>query len=117
MRINPCAHETAAAIDVTTGALEDSTCSGGYVQAAVKVDPATITVGYGYVQSERDATNPARDNNDTDAQQTFFVQCKVPVDDTFFVVPEFSFYDMIEDAMGNIEPEVWCLGLKWQMDF
>jgi len=100
-----------AQIDATLD-IEDSDCLGGYLQASVKVDPATITVGCGYTQSENDVLG-----RDEDEQFSCFVNAKIPMADTFFVVPEFSFYDMMEDAMGNNEPEVWCLGLKWQMDF
>ncbi len=85
---------------------------GGYVQAAVKVDPATIALGCGYTQSENDVLG-----NEEDEQMSYFVNAKIPMSDTFFVVPEFSYYDAMEDAMGNDEPEAWYLGLKWQMDF
>ena len=102
----------AAQVDFANLDIEDSDCWGGFVQAAVKVDPATITVGYGYVQSENDVLG-----NDTDAQQTYFAQCKVPIAETFFVVPEFSFYDGMDDAMGVEEDDEWALGMMWRMDF
>lgn len=105
--------EDAAYAEVNaTGDVEDSDCYGGYVQVAFNVDPATIALGGGYTQSENDVLG-----NEKDEQMSYFVNAKIPLADTFFVVPEFSFYDLMEDAMGNDEPEVWCLGLKWQMDF
>ena len=95
-----------------TGDIEDSDCYGGYLQIAFNVDPATITLGCGYTQSENDVLG-----NDEDEQISYFVNAKIPMADTFFVVPEFSYYDMMDNAAGNDEPETWCLGLKCQMDF
>jgi len=95
-----------------TGSIEDSDCMGGYVQGSVKVDSVKITAGVGYTQSENDVLG-----DDEDQQMSYFINGMIPLADTFFVVPEFSFYDMMEDAMGADEPEVWCLGLKWQKDF
>lgn len=92
--------------------VEDSTCYGGYIQAAFKVDPATITIGYGYAQSENDEAG-----DDADQQQSYFVNAKIPIADTFFVVPEYSYYDQMDNAAGNEEDDTWYFGLKWQMDF
>ena len=102
----------AAAMDVNTGDLEDSQCYGGYLQVGFKVDPATITLGYGYAQSENDVLG-----DDADQQQSYFAQCRVPIADTFFVVPEVSFYDGMDDAAGNEEDDEWAVGLLWRMDF
>ncbi len=105
--------ETAAAAQVdASGNIEDSTSWGGYLQVAFNVDPATITIGYGYSQSENDELG-----GDADAQQTYFAQCKIPIADTFFIVPEISFYDGMEDAAGNEEDDEWALGMMWRMDF
>ena len=101
-----------AAVDPATGDLEDSDGYGGYLQIAFNVDPATIALGCGYVQSEYDVSGAEEDE-----QMSYFVNAKIPMADTFFVVPEFSYYDGMEDAMGNDEPEAWYLGLKCQMDF
>jgi len=92
--------------------IEDSDCYGGYVQVAFNIDPATITLGYGYVQSENDVAG-----DDEDEQQSYFINGKIPIADTFYVVPEFSYYDQMEDANGKDEPEGWFLGLLWRMDF
>lgn len=94
------------------GDVEDSDCYGGYVQVAFPIDPATITLGVGYVQSENDVAG-----DDQDEQMSYFVQAKIPLADTFWVVPEFSYYDQMDDANGNEEPEAWFLGLMWRMDF
>lgn len=94
------------------GDIEDSACMGGYVQAAFKVDPATITIGYGYTQSENDVAG-----DDADNQQSYFVNGKIPIADTFFVVPEYSYYDRMKDANGDKEDDTWYLGLKLQLNF
>ncbi len=94
------------------GDVEDSDCWGGYLQVAFKVDPATITLGYGYVQSENDAAG-----REDDEQQSYFANAKIPIAETFFVVPEISFYDHMEDANNNDEADAWWVGLLWRMDF
>lgn len=96
----------------TDGNIEDSDCYGGYLQVAFNIGPPTITLGYGYVQSENDVAG-----DDEDEQQSYFIQAKIPIADTFYVVPEFSFYDQMEDANGNDEPQAWFAGLLWRMDF
>lgn len=96
------------------GDVENSTSYGGYLQVAFNVDPATITLGYGYVQSENDE-HPLGD--DTDAQQSYFINCKLPIADNFFVVPEFSYYDHMDDPAGEEEADAWYAGLLWRMDF
>lgn len=103
---------TAGAMVDVAGDIEDSDCYGGYLQAAFKVDPATITVGYGYTQSENDEAG-----KDADEQSSYFVNAKFPVADTFFIVPEFSYYDGMEDATGAADEDMWTMGLLWQMNF
>ena len=103
-----------AHIDVD-GDVEDSDSYGGYVQVAFPLDPATITLGVGYVQSENDVVG-----DDEDEQMSYFIQAKIPLADTFWVVPEFSYYDQMEngtDVGPDEEPEAWFLGLMWRMDF
>ena len=107
------------------GDIEDSDCYGGYVQVAIPIDPATITLGVGYTQSENDemivgydsTTKKLIRDDDEDEQMSYFIQVKLPVTDNFWVVPEFSYYDHMEDAAGNDEPTSWFAGLMWRMDF
>ena len=82
------------------------------LQAAFKVDPATITIGYGYAQSENDVAG-----DDADQQQSYFVNAKIPIADTFFVVPEYSYYDLMDDADGEEENDTWNFGVLLRMDF
>ena len=108
----------AYAMAETGGGIEDSTSYGGYIQVAFPVDPVTITLGYGYTRSETDseAIENLFGGNDTDDQQSYFIQAKIPIADTFFIVPEISYYDMME--IGDYdEPEAWFAGIMWQMDF
>jgi hypothetical protein len=102
----------ASAWQNASGGLEDATCWGGYLQAAFKVDPTTITLGWGYSSSENDAFGP-----EADEKMGIFVNCKVPIADTFFVVPEFTYWDGMDNAAGVEDADAWHLGLVWQMDF
>ena len=95
--------------------VKDSTCYGGYLQVAFNVDPATICLGYGYTQAEMDSS--VGTNLKTDAQNSYFVNAKVPIADTFFVVPEFSYYDNMKDAADNDEGTLMEIGLLFRMDF
>jgi hypothetical protein len=101
-----------AQLDVNGTDIEDSDSYGGYVQVAMPFDPATITLGVGYTQSENDLLGRKEDE-----QMSYFVQAKFPVTDKFWVVPEFSYYDQMEDAAEMEEPEAWFAGLLWRMDF
>jgi hypothetical protein len=92
--------------------IADSNCYGGYVQVAFPIDPTTITLGVGYTQSQNQALGP-----DADKQMSCFVQAKFPFSDNFWVVPEFSYYDRMEDASKQREPEAWFAGLVWEMGF
>lgn len=106
--------EDAAQATVVGNDVEDSTSYGGYVQVAIPVDPAKISLGYAYTQSDRDLAAP---NDEADGQQSYFVNAKIPIADTFFIVPEFTYYDQMDDDAGQEENDAWFLGLLWRMDF
>ncbi len=93
--------------------VENSKSWGGLLQVSFNVDPATIRLGYGYVQSENDIAG-----NDTDTQMNYFVNAKIPLAETFFITPEIAVYDKGDSAAGEEEKadEVW-VGLQWRMDF
>jgi hypothetical protein len=95
-----------------SGDVEDAESWGGYLQASFKVDPATISVGWGYANDENDAIG-----TDADEEWNGFINCKIPIADTFFVVPEFNYWDGMDDQWGNEDPDMWHLGILWQMDF
>jgi hypothetical protein len=94
------------------GDVEDATSYGGYIQAAFKVDPATITVGWGYANDDNDVLG-----DDADEEWNGFINCKIPIADTFFIVPEFNYWDGMDDQNGNEDPDMWHAGILWQMDF
>jgi hypothetical protein len=113
-----------AQVDAVGNDIENSKCYGGYLQVAIPVDPVKIRVGYGYVRSQNDETivyDPATlqfvRNDEVDAQRSFFVNAKLPIADTFFVVPEYSYYDQMDNAAGVEEDDAWYAGLMWRMDF
>ncbi len=95
------------------GKVEDSDCMGYYLQASYKLDPATINVGYGYAEAESDLAGQK-----TDDQSSYFVNCKLPIAETFFVVPEISFYDDGDGPDGKAEKtDVTVFGVLCQMNF
>jgi hypothetical protein len=94
------------------GSVEDATSWGGYIQVAFKVDPTTISLGWGYANDENDAVGP-----DADEKMGIFVNCKVPVAETFFVTPEFTWWDGMDGASGAEDADSWHLGMTMQMDF
>ncbi|MFH1675071.1 MAG: hypothetical protein ABIF87_16830 [Pseudomonadota bacterium] len=104
-----------AYVNTADNDIEDSDGLGGYLQASMKLDPATVTVGCGYVSDKNKEASAT--SNGADEQLSYFINAKLPVADTFFVVPELSYYDGMKDADGNDEADRWELGLLWQMDF
>jgi len=100
-----------AVIDPVTGDVEDAESWGGYLQASFQVDPTTVNIGWGYVNDENDL------DTDEDEAMSFFVNCKIPIADTFFIVPEFNYVDGMDGIDGNEDADKWNLGILWQMDF
>jgi hypothetical protein len=92
--------------------VQNATSWGGYIQVAVKVDPTTISLGWGYANDENDAVGP-----EADEKMGIFVNCKVPIAETFFITPEFSWWDGMDNAAGVEDADSWHLGITWQMDF
>jgi hypothetical protein len=96
-----------------SGDVEDADSYGGYLQASFKVDTKTINVGWGYSNDENDAVGLG----EADEQMLYFVNCKIPIAETFFVVPEFNYADGMEDANETDDRDTWNVGILWQMDF
>jgi hypothetical protein len=109
--------EAAAYAQVDGDTFEDSDSYGGYVQVALPVDPATITLGVGYTTSENDMLS----DGDEDDQISYFINAKLPIADKFWVIPEISFYDHGDDAVAGDDtvdgPEAWFAGALLRMDF
>jgi len=111
--------EAAAYAKVDGDDFEDSDCYGGYVQLAFPLDPATITLGVGYTESENDAWG----DGDEDDQMSYFINAKIPFTDNFWVIPEFSYYDhgddFVESDVNDWEdgPTAWFAGALLRMDF
>ncbi len=102
----------AASVVVVGNDIEDTTSYGGFVQAGFKAaDNVKVVAGLGYACSDNDKYK------DPDAEMSFFVQAPITIAKTFFVVPEFSYFDGMDDAAGVEESDTWFLGAKWQMNF
>jgi hypothetical protein len=96
--------------------VDDSTGWGGYITAAIPVDPYTVNLGWGYSESENDtAAVPGYDS--ADELMGVFVNCKIPIADNFTATPEFDYWDGMDNANGASDPDHWALGILWQMDF
>lgn len=104
--------KTAASAVVGTKSIWYTTSYGGFVQAGFKAaDNVKVVAGLGYACFDNETYK------DPDAEMSFFVQAPITIAKTFFVVPEFSYFDGMDDAAGNEESDTWYLGAKWQMNF
>jgi hypothetical protein len=95
------------------GDIEDATCYGGYIQGAMKVGNLTPAIGVGYASDESDDDV----NDNADEKLSAFVQCKIPIAGTFWMVPEFTYTDGMDNAAGNEDPDEYHVGILWQADF
>lgn len=96
--------------------VDDAKCFGGYIQAAIPVDPYTVHLGWAYTSSKNDTTAVAG-YDENDELMAYFVNCKIPITDNFFACPEFDYYDGMKNANDATDPDHWYLGVTWQMDF
>ncbi len=92
--------------------VDNATCYGGWVQAAFALDPGTLTLGWGYSSSENTDIGAEKDD-----LMGVFVNYKIPITDNFSATPEFDYWDGMENADGDTDPDHWALGVTWQMDF
>ncbi len=96
---------------VVAGKVEDTTTMLGYVQATFKAGDTPIKLGVGYASSDNDTYK------DPDAQMSYFVNATISLADNFFIVPELSMFDYMDDETGAEENDVMWVGVKWQMNF
>jgi hypothetical protein len=112
---DPGINAASAQVD-SDGDIEDAECWGGFIEAAIPLDPYTLTLGWGYSSSEVDVdTAPLNDN--ADELMGYFVNVKIPIADSFSATPEIGFWDGMEDSAGEDDPDHWYVGVTWQMDF
>ncbi len=105
-----------AYVDTVNDDIEDAECYGGWIQAAVPVDPCTVTLGWGYASQEND-TEAVAGYDKQDELMGYFINCKIPIADNFSATPEFDYWDGMDNADGAEDPDHWHLGITWQMDF
>jgi hypothetical protein len=111
---DPGINAASAYIDAT-GDVEDAECWGGFIEAAIPIDPYTLTLGWGYSSSEVDVPGGLMDN--ADELMGYFVNVKIPITDNFSMTPEFDYWDGMENSLGEDDPDHWFVGVTWQMDF
>jgi hypothetical protein len=104
-----------AYVDVANDDIDDAECFGGWIQASFPVDPCTVSLGWGYASQENDDADPMYDQEDE--LMGWFINCKIPIADNFSATPEFDYWDGMENAAGQDDPDHWALGITWQMDF
>ncbi len=111
--VNPATGAIEASTETTAldYSVEDTTTWGGYLQVGFKAGTIGITLGYGYAVSDNDTYG------DPDAHQSYFIQANIPFTKGFFIVPEFSYFDEMDDTNGCEEADMWFLGAKWQLNF
>ena len=91
---------------------EDTDFMAGFVQLAFKADDSnTIRLGVGYVEEDND------DYAQTEKRMSYFIHDQYTIAPGFFVVPEISFYDGMDDADGSDGEESMHIGAKWQINF
>jgi hypothetical protein len=104
--------EWAGALVSEDGDIEDTESYGGYVQGTFAAgEKSKVNVGIGYVTSDNDLYD------EEDEQIAYFINMHIPVVAGFSVMPEVSYFDLMDDAMGVDQGNTLCAGLKWQMDF
>lgn len=91
----------------------DNDTYGFIVVAGLKLnDMFGLEAGYGYVNSEFDASG----SNENEAM-AYYVQAPITLAPGVFVIPEVGFIDNCEDDFGADEHEVTYFGAKWQINF
>ena len=91
---------------------EDTDFMAGFVQLAFKADDSnTIRLGVGYAEEDSDAFAQ------TEKRMSYFIHDQYTIAPGFFVVPEISFYDGMDDADGSDGEESMHIGAKWQINF
>jgi hypothetical protein len=73
----------------------------------------TPAIGVGYASDESDDDV----NDEADEKLGVFVQCKIPIADSFWIVPEVTYWDGMDDAAGNEDTDELHVGILWQADF
>jgi hypothetical protein len=96
--------------------IDDSTGFGGYFTCGIPVPIGSLNLGWGYSSDEND-TDAVAGATDADELMGYFFNWKIPIADMFTCTPEVGFWDGMDDAFGQKDPDTWYLGATWQIDF
>ena len=96
--------------------VDDAKCWGGYLTAGIPISLGSINLGWGYSSDEND-TSAVVGADDADELMGYFVNWRIPIADVFTCTPEFGYWDGMDNAFGQQDPDTWYLGATWQMDF
>jgi hypothetical protein len=108
------AYDAGSAFIKADGSVEDAESFGGFINAAIPLDPYPITLGWGFSNSSNDAVDGW---DEDDELMVYFVNCKIPIADNFKVTPEIGYWDGMENNAGLDDPDHFYVGMTWQMDF
>jgi hypothetical protein len=97
---------------ISANAADDTVFIAGYVEAAFKVaDNQTLRAGLGYATEDNDSAVQ------TETRMSFYVHDQITIAPGFFIVPEFSYYDGLDNANGADGEKSYHVGAKWQINF
>lgn len=96
-----------------SGELIDNDGLAGAITLKYKAtDTVALEAGFGYAGYELDASNTNKDE-----AMAYYLQAVIDIAPGFFIVPEFGYYDFMEDQDGLDEGTITYFGLKWQINF
>ena len=90
---------------------DTSDCGGAAAIMLYPNDKIKVEVGAGYTRSDRDDVSKANE------QMSVYANIKYDIAQGFFIQPEVSYYDYMDDETGRDEGSEVYFGAKWQMDF
>lgn len=105
-----------AALDEDGTGVADAESWGFLVNLALEASPTTkVNIGGGWATCKRD--DVAAPNDDDDTQATYYVNVPVKMADSFHFIPEFSYFDMMDNDQGeDDDTDEYYIGVKWQLD-
>jgi hypothetical protein len=99
------------------GKVKNTTSLNGFVDLAYAVGPITPHVYYGYDKAENTDVYVGDKYN---VRQMYGVSANWKIADSFYLVPEFTYYDWGKDAKTKGNPDIgkeWLAGVEFQFVF
>jgi hypothetical protein len=81
-------------------------------------DRLRMEAGYGHTEREHDASSYVPSGFiGKDERDAYYIQFPITIASTFFIIPEFGYYDFNDDQLGRDEGSFTYFGAKWQINF